>query len=77
MTISEFKAFLEGMDVQECPTPEQWARIRDKIDGLEVVSIPAPVVFPTTLRNPPDELTYISQPMIVTDLMTKIPQPKR
>lgn len=34
MTINEFKAFIEGMDVKECPTPEQWGRIREKIDQL-------------------------------------------
>lgn len=35
MTISEFQAFLEGMDVEECPTPEQWARIKEKVEALQ------------------------------------------
>ena len=35
MTIGEFKAFLDGMGVGDAPTPEQWARIRERIDTLE------------------------------------------
>lgn len=31
MTIEELKAFIDGMDVQEQPTPEQWARIKEKL----------------------------------------------
>lgn len=33
MTLSEFKAFLEGMDIKdgEAPTAEQWGRIKEKI----------------------------------------------
>lgn len=46
MTICELRAFLEGMDVQECPTPAQWARIREKIDGLKLAN-PAPERSPT------------------------------
>ena len=37
MIITEFKAFLEGMDVQDCPTKEQWVRIKEKIDLLEAI----------------------------------------
>lgn len=28
MTVNEFEAFIEGMDVGEAPTPEQWRRIK-------------------------------------------------
>jgi hypothetical protein len=34
MTVNEFKAFLEGMDVQEQPTPEQWKRLMGKVEQL-------------------------------------------
>ena len=45
MTLNEFKAFLEGMDIQNCPTPEQWARIADKLASVkpEEKYLPAPV----------------------------------
>ena len=39
MTISEFKAFLDGMNLGECPTPEQWARIQEKIAALKEVRL--------------------------------------
>ncbi|MFY0633693.1 MAG: hypothetical protein JXQ91_07770 [Vannielia sp.] len=35
MTVTEFQAFLEGMNVGDCPTPDQWSRIKKKIDALE------------------------------------------
>lgn len=38
MNISEFKAFLEGMDVEDAPTKEQWDRIADKIAQLTTLS---------------------------------------
>lgn len=48
MTIGEFKAFLEGMDVKGTPTPDQWARIKEKIEALEA-SIPRTV--PATIPH--------------------------
>lgn len=51
MTIDEFKAFLEGMDVQGQPTPEQWARIKEKIDALEAIRV-EPFKYPDTLGMP-------------------------
>lgn len=35
MTLGEFKAFIEGMDLQGPPTEEQWVRIQDKLMKLE------------------------------------------
>lgn len=40
MTIGEFRAFLEGMDVQGAPTPEQWTRITEKLALVQVASPP-------------------------------------
>lgn len=37
MTIKEFRAFLEGMDIKDQPTKEEWDRIKDKIDKLETL----------------------------------------
>lgn len=34
MTIGEFKAFIEGMNVGPAPSPYQWQRIVEKIDLL-------------------------------------------
>ena len=51
MTTTEFKAFLEGMDVQACPTPEQWARIKAKIEALEALRFDYPIeprIMPAT-----------------------------
>ncbi len=39
MNISEFKAFLEGMDVKGAPTEKQWKRISEKIESLSVPAI--------------------------------------
>ena len=46
MTIGEFKAFLEGMGIEGAPTPEQWARIKEKIEAVEPVTLaPLPQVY--------------------------------
>ena len=56
MSVTEFKAFLEGMGIQEgcAPTVDQWERIAAKIDGLRDSPyhcpdisqyIPRPIVF--------------------------------
>ena len=37
MTIEEFKAFLDGMDVQGEPSADQWARIKEKIETLAAI----------------------------------------
>ena len=39
MNISEFKAFLEGMDVKGAPTDKQWKRISEKIESLSEPAI--------------------------------------
>lgn len=39
MTVEEFKAFLEGMDIQGAPTPDQWARVKEKVDALSAGSV--------------------------------------
>lgn len=41
MTINEFKAFLEGMDIHGCPTEYEWKRIKEKIDELEAFKTPS------------------------------------
>lgn len=68
MTIGEFKAFIEGMDVQGAPTPEQWARIVEKLAAIPTFKeypfdpnaphcVPAgpytPIIGPTWLGDPP------------------------
>ena len=61
MTIGEFRAFLEGMDVGDAPTPEQWARIREKLGEITV----APTFAPYPLPRPDDGWPY-QWPLIVT-----------
>lgn len=54
MTVSEFKAFLEGMGVEEAPTPKQWARIKEKIDTLTGYPLQMdPLTPPTILYGTP------------------------
>ena len=58
MTLGEFKAFIEGMDVPEgdCPTVQQWARIKEKLDSVgPQIEYRAPSLdtTPVTLGNPP------------------------
>lgn len=43
MNIGEFRAFLEGMAIEKAPTPEQWARIKKKVESLQAVAAPAPL----------------------------------
>ncbi len=53
MTITEFRAFLEGMDIKGTPTSEQWIRISEKIALLQdtpIISIPT--VFSTPIDVP-------------------------
>lgn len=42
MTIAEFQAWLDGFNeaIDGEPTPEQWAKIRDKISDLQAVRTP-------------------------------------
>lgn len=36
MTIDEFKAFIDGMDISDggCPTVRQWARIKERLEKV-------------------------------------------
>ncbi len=55
MTIKEFKAFLEGMGIEDAPTVEQWGRIVEKIELLQDYSpLPAepPAPWMKPLREP-------------------------
>lgn len=49
MTLSEFKAWLDGYGaaIQGAPTEEQWGVIQKKLDEV-IVTHPAPVVIPST-----------------------------
>lgn len=56
MTIGEFKAFLEGMEIEGAPTPRQWARIVEKIEALEPIRLePSRPTYaiPSVLDNVP------------------------
>ena len=56
MTVAEFKAFLEGMDVKDWPTKDQWARIVKKVDELEVIKPPQ---YPKVFYPNPDTYTSV------------------
>lgn len=63
MTIAEFKAFLEGMDVQEAPTPEQWERIVEKLAKLcdsGPVLVPNPLKTTTYMQDPDDPFCRVT-----------------
>jgi hypothetical protein len=50
MTISEFKAWLEGFSegIDGAPSPEQWARIQEKVRSLHAfVDLPSLPQWPT------------------------------
>lgn len=55
MTVNEFKAWLEGYseNISDCPTPEQWKKIKEKLLNMrsEVVnnSLVSPPFSPVTL----------------------------
>lgn len=52
MTLSEFKAWLEGYSesfVQGAPTVEQWTKVQDKLATVDVVVLPAAPYNPPTL----------------------------
>lgn len=53
MTISEFRAWLDGFSegVRDAPTPEQWARILEKLADVRE-PLPALPVFPHDLSDP-------------------------
>lgn len=48
MTPNELRAYIDGMDIQDAPTPEQWAMIKDKLEALnDTVYLPQPLAVPT------------------------------
>lgn len=65
MTIGEFKAFVEGMDVSGKPTEKQWTRILEKVAELETLSLPSsptrfdmPTTIPPYIPHTPDTNPY-------------------
>ncbi len=67
MTVNEFKAFLEGVNVAEgkAPTAKEWKRIKDKIETLSESGslfpsspiMPDPI-YPDLLRGFPPGIAY-------------------
>jgi len=45
MDTKEFKAWFEGFceSIETAPTPEQWAKVKAGIKGLEPVKLPMPL----------------------------------
>lgn len=61
MSINEFKAFLEGMDVRVAPEAPQWKRIREKIDLLEqspAINLSTPFPSPFNTGDMPGTFPY-------------------
>ena len=52
MTIGELNAFIEGMDIKESPTTEQWAKLLEKIATVAVDPMRDLVTLPNTLGQP-------------------------
>lgn len=48
MTLNEFKAWLDGFTdaIGDAPTPEQWAKIKAKLDVVQPFAIPNPMPPP-------------------------------
>lgn len=48
MTLSEFKAWLDGMSdgIADAPTPEQWAKVKEKLADVREALVPMPVLSP-------------------------------
>lgn len=67
MTLGEFKAWLDGYAEgfgNGAPTPEQWAKVREKLDGVEM--------FRTTVS---DGHVYIPSTFRLDDTGHNIPLP--
>lgn len=56
MTLGEFKAWLDGYaeGFDGAPTPEQWAKVREKLEGVQadVISLGGSIVQPTPFQYP-------------------------
>lgn len=64
MTFENFRYFLQGMNIGEAPTPEQWARIKEALDTVVEPPVPAvPYPLPTPRWPSPDPWVY---PPIIT-----------
>ena len=53
MTLSEFKAWLDGFSaaIEGAPSPDQWAAIRAKLDTVEAVKFASPLLnYPQGVR---------------------------
>ena len=59
MTLSEFKAWLDGFSeaMGEAPTPEQWAKIKRKLDDVQL--FPAQIIPPVYRTQNDDHLRTI------------------
>lgn len=56
MTIGELRAFIEGMDIKEAPTPDQWARIAEKmatVHAAPLAPVTVPSIWPITTPSVP------------------------
>jgi hypothetical protein len=57
MTLSEFKYWLEGFsdNIKEAPTPEQWEKIKQKLEQVKTyvpLNLPAsPPLYPDPFRK--------------------------
>lgn len=49
MTEGELKAYIEGMDVKEAPTPEQWTKLMAQIKKLKTAE-PQIIPYDTSPR---------------------------
>ena len=61
MTVGEFKAYIEGMDIDCQPTEEEWARLMVKVHELfkpSDVSVPVKFEMPAELGLPPYSPPY-------------------
>jgi len=64
MDTKEFKAWFEGFceSIETTPTPEQWAKVKAKIEGLEPVKLTIPS-FPIP-RSPEPIRSYWQDPVM-------------
>jgi hypothetical protein len=61
-SLVEFRAWLEGVEEMQgddwVPTEEQWTRIREKIDSIEITPAATTAIHNTTAYNPPPAPVY-------------------
>lgn len=75
MTFSEFKAWFKGYteQIKTRPTEQEWKRICEELDKVQLDCIPHPIYYPSPIYIPPNplpNLVPITIPTTLSDIST-------